>query len=92
MSRRIKGVGIALAIHAVVYGLAVHPMATIQSEAGLGFIVPATILYFPISLLAWILAMGAHSTEAFTGTLLVAGGIWYGFLGFWVGRKLDRKH
>ena len=66
-------------------------MLTIESDAALGYIMPATILYFPVSLLAWALAMASHGTEAFTGTLLVAGGLWYCILGFWIGKRVDRK-
>ncbi len=91
MNWKIGGIVIALAVHAAVYALAVHPMLTIHSEAALAFIAPATVLYLPASLLAWVLAMATHSTEAFTGTCLVAGGVWYCLVGFWIGRRLDQK-
>jgi len=90
MNRRIAGVAIALVIHAVVYTFAVHPMVECQGEAGIGYILPSTILYLPVSLIAWALAEATHDTGAFTGTILVAGGVWYCAVGYWFGRRLDR--
>lgn len=85
------GIIIAVIIHVSVYILVVHPMNTAHGDNALGYVLPSMILYFPASLLAWGLAMGTSSTQAYTGTMLIVGGLWYVLIGFWIGRKMHRK-
>lgn len=89
---KIVGICIALCVHVAVYTLVVHPMTVdIGNDSTLTYIVPSIVLYLPISVLAWGLAMGTHSTQLFTGTLLFAGGIWYCIVGFWIGKRAEGR-
>lgn len=91
MNWKTKGIVVALTVHAIVCALVVYPVVAIQSEGAIGFVVVSTVLYFPVSLLAWAIVSGTESTVAFAGTFLIAGGVWYCLLGFWIGRQVDRE-
>ena len=80
----------ALVIHICVYELAAHPMLTANGDQGLAYLLPSTLLYFPVSFLAWGAAFVTHDTSAYTGTLFVLGALWYCWIGFHIGRIVDR--
>jgi hypothetical protein len=69
-------------------------MLTAHGDEGLGFVLPTMVLYFPVSLFAMFMAMQTHSTEMYVGVLLIAGGVWYGFLGYsiaWLRRRSETR-
>lgn len=89
---KIVGICVALCVHVAVYTLMVHPMTVnIGNDSALTYIIPSIVLYLPISVLAWGLAMATHSTQLFAWTLLFVGGIWYCFVGFWIGKKVELR-
>jgi hypothetical protein len=86
------GAGIALVIHIMIYSFVVYPVIVRgPTEASLMYILPSTLAYLPVSIVAWVLPGVFGSIHAYTGTLLILGGAWYCYLGFVIGRRSDKK-
>jgi hypothetical protein len=98
---RVTGLLVALAVHAGVYGLLVHPISHERGihSCGLRYAALATVAYFPASGVAWLSLVYAttyasgegDTTKAFTNTLLIAGAVWYGLIGYGLGRRMDTR-
>jgi uncharacterized membrane protein YdjX (TVP38/TMEM64 family) len=96
-----RGLLVGLMLHAGVYALVVHP---IQYEHGIHsygprYAIAAIVAYFPASLIA-VLAVVYANTYAhgefdgktlFTTIILIVGALWYGLIGYGVGRWVDRR-
>ena len=80
----------ALVIHICVYELVAQPMLSTNGDQGLAYLLPSTLLYFPVSFLAWGAAFATHDTSAYTGALFVLGALWYCWIGFMIGKIVDR--
>lgn len=88
---RVLNVSVALVLHAVFYSLAVHPMLSAPGDSGLAYLLPSAVLYFPVSVVAWGIGFITHSTEAVVKSLAIGGALWYGFIGYRIGARYDRR-
>ncbi len=88
---RAWSVFVALIIHVVVYSVATHPMMSGDGDLELRHLAVSTLFYFPVSLGAWGFAYITHSTGWFLAVLAAGGALWYGFIGYRVGARIERR-
>lgn len=72
MKYKICGIIIALIAHIILYFYMVQPILTINNDIeGMGRLVLSVVPYFPVSMLAFLIAMIFHSSGAYINTILV---------------------
>jgi hypothetical protein len=91
MSHKQIGIIFGLIIHIIIFAFMVYPMNTHSGDAALGFVLPSMILYFPVSLFAFMVASGGSTNLWFTNTILIVGAFWYALIGSWIGGAIGRK-